>query len=304
MKRLSCFRHYLLSALLLALSATAVAAPMRFVYPPPENVSDQRQTYYWDLLRAVLDSNRERYGDYTLEAFSAPMSYQRAQSELEAGGERITIFAPASNRALEKSLLAIPLPLDKGLLGLRLFLIMESSQTALDQVKTVGALKRFTIGQRPTWTDAMILEHNGFLVVATDSFEGLFKGLAAHRFDLFSRGANEIQAEWLSRREAIPGLAVEKKLALLYPMARYYFVPRTAEGERMAERIRDGLLRLAASGEFERRYQAYKATVLKDLPLAGRQVFRLQNPELSGLAPPLDDRRWWDDFKAELAPKR
>ncbi|MEN3110482.1 hypothetical protein ACFONG_09820 [Uliginosibacterium paludis] len=293
---------WLLQPLLIA--TPAAAAPMRFVYPPPENADDQRQVYYWKLLEAVLESNREQYGDYTLEAFPTPMNYQRAQAELEAGGERLNIFAPGTNRQLEQKLLAIPLPLDKGLLGLRLFLIMEPQQTALDQVSNLEDLKAFRIGQRPSWTDTTILRHNGLSVVATDSFDGLFKGLQANRFELFSRGANEIRAEWLSHRESTPGLAIENRLALLYPLARYYFVPRTPTGARMAERIRDGLLRLAASGEFERRYRAYKREVLRDLPLAGRKVFRLENPELSNLAPPHSDTRWWDDFSAELGPAR
>lgn len=291
-------------ALFALLATMATAAPMRFVYPPPENPADQRQIYYWQLLAAALDSNRERYGDYTLEPFPTPMNYQRAQAELEAGGEHVNIFAPGTNRQLEQRLLPIPLPLDKGLLGLRVFLIMAPQQAALDQVRSFEDLKAFRIGQRPSWTDTTILRHNRLNVVATDSFDGLFKGLQAGRFEIFSRGANEIRAEWLSHRETMPGLAIENRLALLYPLARYYFVPRTPEGARMAERIRDGLLRLVASGEFERRYRAYKREVLRDLPLAGRRVFRLENPELSELAPPHTDTRWWDDFSAELSPTR
>lgn len=277
---------------------------MRFTYPAPENADDQRQVYYWRLLAAILESNRNQYGEYTLEAFPVPMNYQRIQLELESGGERVNIFAPGTSRVLEQKLLAIPLPLDKGLLGLRLFLIMEHQQVALEKVNNLDMLRRFRIGQRPSWTDTTILRHNGLEVVATDSFEGLFKGLEANRFELFSRGANEIRAEWISRRETVPGLTIEKHLALLYPLARYYFVPRTPTGEKMAERIRDGLQRLAATGEFERLYRAYKREVLRDLPLAGRRLFRLENPELSGFAPPLSDPRWWDDFSAEFGAAR
>ena len=71
----------------------------------------------------------------------------------------------------------------------------------------------------------------------------------------------------------------------------------------MAERIEDCLRRLRASGEFERRYQAYKRLVLKDLNLAGRVVIRLPNPELSDQTP-LGDPYWWDDLAAELKPAR
>ena len=55
------------------------------------------------------------------------------------------------------------------------------------------------------------------------------------------------------------------------------------------------------SGEFERRYQAWKKLVLKDVQLAGRTVFRLPNTELSPETP-LADKYWWDDMAAELLP--
>ena len=86
-------------------------------------------------------------------------------------------------------------------------------------------------------------------------------------------------------------------------MPRYFFVARSAEGRRQAERIEDGLLRLRRSGEFERRYQAWKKLVLKDLELSGRSVFRLPNPELSPETP-LADKYWWDDLSSELAAPR
>ena len=62
------------------------------------------------------------------------------------------------------------------------------------------------------------------------------------------------------------------------------------------------LYKLRRSGEFERRYQAWKKLVLGDLQLSGRTVFRLPNPELSPEAP--TDKFWWDDLAAELAAPR
>ncbi len=121
--------------------------------------------------------------------------------------------------------------------------------------------------------------------------------LAARRFDLFSRGAVEIEAELASHRAL--GLMIDRQVLLHYPMPRYFFVPRTPEGERMALRIEDGLWRLRRSGEFERRYQAWKKLVLKDLELSGRIVFRLPNPELSPETP-LADKYWWDDLASEV----
>ncbi len=290
-------RIVVLTVLLAA--GTAVAQPMRFVYPPPEVPGDERHTYYWQLLDAALAANRARYGDYVLTPYAAPMTFQRAAAEVEAGGQRVNIVSRATNRDLERRLLPIRIPLDKGLLGARMFLIMPETQARLDRVATLDDLRRFTIGQSSAWTDVRVLESAGLKLVLADGYAPLFGMLAARRFDLFARGAIEIESEWVANRQAYPELTIDRQLLLYYPMPRYFFVPRTREGELMAQRIEDGLQRLRRSGEFERRYQAWKKYVLKDLNLSGRVVLRLPNPELSPETP-LADSYWWDDLAAEV----
>ena len=184
-----------------------------------------------------------------------------------------------------------------------MFLVMPETQVRLEKVRTLDDLRQFSIGQSSSWTDVQILKSAGFKLILSDTYSPLFSMLGAGRFDLFSRGAIEIGSEWRLHRDAVPGLMIEKRFILYYPMPRYFFVPRTPEGERMAERIEDGLQRLRRSGEFERRYQVWKNLVLKDVPLAGRTVFRLTNSELSSEAP-LADKYWWDDLSDEVAPSR
>lgn len=290
-------------ALLLWIRTDLQAAEQRFVYPPPEVVGDERHSYYWQLLEAALAANRDKYGDFTTAPFETAMTFQRAVAEVEAGGGRVNIVSRATSLDLEKRLLPIRIPLDKGLLGARVFLVMPDTQRRLDQVKTLDDLKKFTIGQSSSWSDVRILESAGFKLVLSDTYLPLFSMLGGHRFDLFSRGAIEADAEWRTHRDNVPGMMIEKRFVLYYPMPRYYFVPRTAEGQRMAERIEDGLQRLRRSGEFERRYQRWKKLVLKDIPLADRVVFRLPNPELSPETP-LADKYWWDDLSADVTPAR
>lgn len=289
--------------LLLALCTSVHAETMNFTHPPPEAAGDERHLYYWQLLDAALASNREQFGDYTVRAFDTPMTFQRAAAEVETGNGRVNIVSRATNLDLEKRLRPIRIPLDKGLLGARLFLVMPNAQARLDQVSTLDELRQFTIGQSAAWSDVRILQNAGFKLVLTDAYLPLFGMLGAGRFDLFSRGAIEIDSEWRTNRESVPGLLIEKKFMLYYPMPRYFFVSRTAEGERMAARIEDGLQRLRRSGEFERRYQGWKKLVLKDIPLSGRTVFRLPNPELSPETP-LADKFWWDDLASETSAAR
>lgn len=280
------------------------ALAMRFVYPPPENLNDDRHTYYWRLLDAALAATRDTHGPFEAAAYGTPMTFQRAAAEVESGNGRVNIVSRATNLELEQRLRPVRIPLDKGLLGARLFLVTAQTQARLDTVNTLEELQRFTIGQGSSWTDVKVLQAAGFKLVLADDYEGLFSMLAAGRFDLFSRGVIEIDSEWRARRDRLPSLQIERRFLLQYPMPRYFFVPRTPEGEKMAERIEEGLRRLRASGEFERRYQAYKKVVFENLSLAGRIVFRLPNPQLSREAP-LADPYWWDDLSAELgAPER
>lgn len=289
---------------LLGSLAFAAGPPMRFVHPPPEAAGDIRHTYYWELLEAALKATRRQYGDYVIESHPLSMSFQRAVAELEAGERgRINIIARATNLELESKLRAIPLPLDKGLLGYRMFLITGDTQARLDaRVRSLHDLKQFSIGQGSAWTDARILAENDFRLVLTENYESLFQMVAAQRFDLFSRGVIEIEPEWRAHKDQIPGLMIEKHLLLAYPMPRYFFVSNTGEGRKMAERIEAGLRLIAKSGEFNRLYGRYKKNVLANVRLAGRTVFRLPNTQLSDKAPPADDPFWWDNLAAELAP--
>lgn len=284
------------------LSSPSWGTGLTLVYPPPESAGDERHRYYWQLLDAALASNRDQYGAYSLQAYPTAMTFQRAVAEVESGNGRVNIVARATNIELERRLRPIRIPLDKGLLGTRLFLVMPPTLARLTKVRTLTDLQKFTIGQSPAWSDARILEAAGFSLVLSDHYDSLFTMLGAGRFDLFSRGVIEIDSELRAKGGAVPGMMIEPNFALQYPLPRYYFVPRTTEGERMAERIEDGLLRLRRSGEFERRYQAWKRLVLKDVNLGGRTVFRLPNPQL-GAETPLADRFWWDDLASELASR-
>lgn len=298
-------RHLLIALFALIVWRLAPAAEtMRFIHAPPEIRGDQRHTYYWELLAAALESNKSQFGPYTVEAYETPMNFARATSEVEAGEKgRVNIVARATNLELESRLRPIPLPLDRGLLGYRLFLIMPEMQERLDKVNSLDDLRQFSIGQATPWTDVKILEANQFKLVLANDYDGLFKMLGARRFDLFSRGLNEIYGEWTAQKDSVPGLTIERGLILHYQMPRYFFVSRNEQGARMAARIEDGMRRLAKSGEFERRYQAYKKLVLADINLSGRRILRLGNPQLSPLAP-TQDKFWWDDLSSELAPRK
>ncbi|NBW51254.1 MAG: hypothetical protein EBR49_14430, partial [Betaproteobacteria bacterium] len=110
---------------------------------------------------------------------------------------------------------------------------------------------------------------------------------------------NEISAELASNISTYPDLAVERKLVLYYPLPRYFFFPRTPEGEKLAQRAEEGLRLLMRNGKFQKRYLQFKKSILADINLSGRKVIRIANPTLSKETP-LADKELWDNLEAEL----
>ena len=286
------------AALLLSAVVVRAAEPMQYIYPPPESGADVRMQYYWDLLDAALKVTTDKYGPYIMATSPRVMNASRAEIFLINSTE-ITVTTRTTSADREKVLLPIRIPLDKGLTGYRLFLIQQGMQQRLSEVRTLKDLSAFSIGQGNQWVDTEVLKTAGLTVVTGGNYDTLFMMLSAGRFDIFSRGVNEIGKEWASGKLNNPQLAIEKDLLLYYPLPRYYFFSRTPEGEVLARRVEDGLRTLKKNGEFERRYQAFKKEILAGLALSGRRLFVIDNPILSPQTP-LKERDLWDNLGKEL----
>lgn len=294
-------RWILLLGLAWSMLASAALAQMRYVYPPPETANDHRLDYYWQLLDAALRVTEGKWGPYVLGPSDSQMNSDRAQFLLSKSDE-VTVITRTTSAEREGQLHSLRIPLDKGLTGYRLFLIQQPFQQQLLSVRRLGDLKRYRIGQKSQWVDVRILESAGLQVVGSLDYESLFRMLPAGRFDLLSRGVNEIYAEWESYRASNPELVIEKHLLLYYPLPRYFFFAPTDDGARLARRVKEGIALLRKTGEFDRLYTAYKRDVLAGLDLKGRRVIRLPNPTLPATTP-LDKTAWWDSLQAELHEK-
>lgn len=286
------------AGLALALCAVGASAQMRYIYPPPESPNDHRTDYYWRLLDAALQATEGKWGPYELVPSAVAMNSDRAQMLLTRS-EEITVIARTTSTERETTLMPILIPLDKGLTGYRLFLVQKSMQERVQKVKTLDDLKALRIGQKSQWVDVDILQASGLQVVGSLDYESLFRMLPAGRFDLLSRGVNEIQQEWELHRKDNPELTIERSLLLYYPLPRYFFFAPTPQGEQLAQRAREGLERLHANKEFERLYQAYKREILHGLDLSGRRLLRIPNPQLSSQTP-LGKTAYWDKLQPEL----
>lgn len=201
----------------------------------------------------------------------------------------------ATNQEMEDKLLPIRIPLYKGLLGHRIFIINPASQSRFDQVKTFDDLKQFTFGQGLTWADSDILASNGLKVVRASKYPNLFYMVEGGRFDAFPRGLNEPWGE-LERHPHLP-LAVEQRLMLAYRMPFYLFTSKS--NTRLAADLELGLNRAIADGSFDRIFlnDPMVKSVMEKANLEGRLLFPLNNPTLPKETP-VDRPELWLDIRS------
>ena len=148
----------------------------------------------------------------------------------------LTVILGIGTEEREKNLLPVRIPLDKGLLGYRIFIINKANQSNFLQINTLKDLQKYKVGQQLGWGDIEVWKANGFKVETVNNYEGLFNVLLSGRYDIFPRGILEAENEINSRKAKMPDLAIEKKLMVYYPWPRYFFY-RDWETDRKSTRL-------------------------------------------------------------------
>jgi len=269
---------------------------MLYVYNAPESPADQRYVYHWEILRTALERTTAAYGPFVLTPAVA-MSERRQADELQRATGALTVMYLDTNPTFERSLEPVRIPVDKNLAGFRVFLIRAEDRARFAAVHTLEDLRALKVGLGLGWLDVEILRHSGFEVVTGSSYDGLFAMLVNRRFDGFLRGAVEILGEHEQRHAAMPDLAIEDSLLLYYPLPMYFWFSRTAQGRRLAARVRDGMQAMIDDGSYDRIFLAHHGHKIEQLHLASRRILEIPNPFV-GPETPLEDTRLWFDPKA------
>jgi len=280
--------------------ADAATPPQQIIYPRPESEHDSRYLYDWEVLRMALEKSRSSFGPYELHQAAQYMSPARVTAEA-AGPGPINLFVRATSVQLEQQFRPVRIPVDRGLIGYRLLLVRNEDLPQFAGVNTLDQLRRFRIGQGKGWVDVGILQAAGFKVVEGNNYDGLFSMLTVKRFDALSRSVDEALREYDERHEQV-GFEVEPSLALYYPLARYFFTRRDAEGEVLARRLEAGLEAMVQDGSLQALFMTYKGPLIKRSGLALRRLFRIPNPSLPPETPLARSELWYRP--QELAGKR
>ena len=272
----------LMAGLLVGTVPFAQAAPptLQVVYSQQDSVN----LYPIQVLNLAL---RESGVPFEMRASPVHMSQSRALQQLAAGTDVNVIWSMTTTER-ERNLLPIRIPIDKGLLGWRVFLINKDRAADFTKIKALKDLRGLQAGQGHDWPDTEILRANGLTVQTGTTYDGMFNMLKARRFDYFPRSLIEVWGE----QKAFGGqeLEIERTLILHYPTAFYFFVNK--KDHKLAQTLERGLNQAIANGRFDQLFQQTYGDLLSRANLAGRTRLTLHNPLLP-LATPLERKALW-----------
>ncbi|WP_435274828.1 substrate-binding periplasmic protein [Psychrobium sp. nBUS_13] len=236
---------------------------------------DQRDAYYLELLRLVLEKTKPEFGDYQLKPIAFAMNQQRALMYL--GKENVDVVWSMTSQEREslKHSTPIYIPLIKGLLGYRIFIIRKGEQNLFSKIKTLDELKSKVAGQGNDWPDYHILQQNNLPVISSSYYGALFEMLQLGRFDYFPRGVMEPWTELPS--QSPDKFEIEQELMLHYPTAVYFFIANN--NPLLKQRITHGLNLAMADGSFEELLCSHPnlSPVFDLANMEQRRVFELEN---------------------------
>jgi len=264
----------LIALFLLTLPASAYSTDI-VRYNISENFSDPKQAYYIDLLELALTASKKKYGDYQLEPVVIDMPQGRT-SIMVQNNANIDVVWRMTSRSIEQQLQAVYIPILKGLMGYRVFIIRKTDQALYPQDMNKQQLQQLLAGQGLDWPDSDILRYNGFNV-STANATVLLKMLTKRRFDYFPRALHE---PWIEISKQ-PSMTVEENLLLKYPAPMYFFVSK--ENTRLHQRLSYGLQKIIYSARFEDFFKHHPVTsdIIDKANIEHRTVFELTNPLLS-----------------------
>ena len=255
----------------------------------PLSAQDKRYEYPQKLLDRILSITSEEFGSYKLSTNGLSMNRTRALTSL-VEGKNLHVMAEAPKPEWNEKLLAVRIPIRKGIQGFRLFLSKNEHKERLSHINTFEEFKLIPTGSGEQWSTTSVLEKSGFKVVKGVDYEGLFGMLMRNRFITFGRGINEIFEEFDQRHSALNELIIDERFLLYIPLPTYFFVTPTQP--QLKNRIEIGLKRLISSGEFDQIFTAEFGDLIEKAKLDKRIKFSIPNPNLSE-EDPLTIKEYW-----------
>ncbi|MAD42694.1 MAG: hypothetical protein CL623_09940 [Arcobacter sp.] len=275
------------SLLIITLLFNILQAEENITIIPPQSNSDISHNYFSKILKESLEDDSRKVNIL----HSKEMSQERALIELKKN-RTIDVMWTGTSIKREKDLRAIKIPLLKGLLGYRVFIINKEDEKKFNKINTIEELKELRACQGAQWPDTEILEKSGLNVVRNTNYEAMFLQLSIKRCDYFPRGIYEGYSEVEARKDSYPTLMIYDKVILYYPFPMYFFVSK--RNEDLALRIEKGLLKMIDNGNFDTYLKENSSTkyLYSTNKWQNRKIFKISNPLLSPLTDITNTKFW------------
>lgn len=263
----------------------ASAAIWKITYPSPVSDYDKRSQYPVKLLSLALDQTGVKY---RLAPTEKVLLLDRAITLLTEKRE-LNVLWTMSSKEREQKMLPIRIPIYKGLIGWRMFMIKKSRAQDFRKIKNLQQLTQLRPIHVQAWADTTVLQSNGFDVVTSQIYEEVFTMLNQQQGDFLPRSLTEISAEMATDIIA-DDIIIEPTLGVRYPAAMYFFV--NANDKILARLLTDGLEKAIETGEFDTLFNLEFSDELEQANLKERFFFELDNPSLPPKTP-LDRKELW-----------
>lgn len=255
---------------------------------PSRPINSLDQEYQIKLLELALTRSGQ---PFRIDPVELDLNQFTLQQQL-VKGKKINVFWMGTSSALESALIAIPIPLFRGLEGLRLSFIHQDAQEKFNQINTLADLKQMKALQGVGWADNRILENAG-IPTYSGRYSNLFRLINdGDKVDFFPRSLVEIFAERNELAEQYPRLAIEQHLLLRYPFAQFFFV--SPNNPKLGKAIQTGLERAYADGSFMKFFNENPRIreALASANLDRRVTIKLDNPDMTPLLQRIPAQYW------------
>jgi len=281
----------ILAVFILLFSVNAQSASWQITFPRSLETASKIDEYPIKLLALALDQTGVSYQLIPSANF---LSKGKALDRLQDNRE-INIVWGMTNVQREKNLLPIRIPIFKGLIGWRLFLIRQDMAERFTYIQQFEHLVKLSPLQGREWPDTKILQSNGFDVITERNQTSLMKMLGRAQGDFFPRSIIEVWEE-LERSKVANEIQIQiqPSLGIRYPAAIYFFVNKKSVP--LANLIETGLEKAIENGTYEALFVESYKTYIEKAQIENRTFYPLENAFLPEETP-LDRKELWFDGK-------
>jgi len=263
-----------------------------FEYPvlllsTPFDPKETKANYVYNLLALILQKSNDKFGLCKVHLIGRKEVLKRLEMNLQHN-TLIHVTPLTVTEQRDKRFIAVPIPIYKGLMGHRLFMVRRSEKDKFAQVDSIDDLKYFIAGQGLGWSDVDILKYNGMSVTTSGSIKTLIDMLAYGRFDYFPRGAHEIIKEFKTYPNDL--VVLEPYLVLKYPSMTALYV--NMNKPLLAKRLTYGFIKAVEDGSFDVFFNTQPRSVQAFAHLKNRKIIEICNPLLPAWVP-LDKAEYW-----------